>query len=273
MTAQHRTMTNAEYHADRTADSWTTIKCFDDNSFDYRDFYVTNMRKPPEPSEPMVKGQMCHTMIANESPWWVIQPEEIEVRRGKDWKAFVEANIGKTIVKADWQRAAAAMKLGVMVNPQARRLIEQATDVENSIFWTHEASGLPVKCRLDVASVDYIADIKCVRDPSEGPFKFQIGPKGLKYYRQASHYCAGFKAVYDVIPTFYFIAVRNEPPWDSRVYELPRVLIKEGAACNRETLERLAKAKAENKFEPPGYDTVTVLDMNYYDYSHYYQGE
>jgi hypothetical protein len=255
-------MSNSEYHADRTADSWTTLKTFHENPILYFDQYIKNLPRK-KPTDDMLKGSMAHTLIANEEPWWVPCPHK---KNTKKYKAFAAEHPGVEIVSEAWDSAAKAMRDGVMNNPQSRRLIESSAYCEESIFWTDERTGLPLKFRMDIGTFDYLADFKFTGLPAKTDFSRQLFKQ--LWYRQAAHYSVGFKAAYKVMPEFFFVATRNEYPFESYVHRVPPTVIQEGIACNRVTLKALAAAKAEKNFMPEGWGVVNDCDLAYWAYEH-----
>jgi hypothetical protein len=273
MSAIHKQMTNAEYHADRTADSWTTIKVFDANPLDYHDYYVTGTRRF-KPTPDVIRGAMAHTLVADEEPWWIVIPSSIKQRRGKTWLSFKADYPDKRedeFVPAQYLADAVAMREGLFANPACKTLLETAASVEESIYWIDPVTKLPLKMRMDAGGLDYLVDMKFTCAPTPKEFPSQLHRQ--RWYRQAAHYSVGFKAAYESKPTFFFIATRNEPPWDSYVHKVNPTAIREGIACNRDTLARLAKAKATGQYVPEGWGVINDLDLRYFDYQHMYQGD
>jgi hypothetical protein len=273
MTAQHRSMSNAEYHADRSADSWSTIKLFDGNPLDYRDMIVLGTRKFKKTPD-IIRGAMAHTLVADEPTWWVPIPKTVKQKRGKAWDSLKLDHPGKEdddFVSAQWIADAMMMREGLFANAACKTLLETAAYVEESIYWTDPITKLPLKMRMDAGGLGYLVDMKFTCAPTPKEFPSQLHRQ--KWYRQAAHYSVGFKAAYDSKPTFFFIATRNEAPWDSYVHKVNPTAIREGIVCNRVTLEKLAKAKVTGQYVPDGWGVVNELDLRYFDYTHLYQGD
>lgn len=263
MTAEHRQMSNADYHADRSAVSWTGLKTYDENPLIFEAEYVRNEPSRKTLTPEIKQGAMAHTLVAEEPQWWFANPFK---KNTKKYKALVADFPDVEHVPVSWDYAARRMREGLFSNPECRKLVESAVHQEDSIFWQDPKTELWLKFRMDLGSVDWLSDMKFTGRPTKADFPRQLFSQ--KWYRQLAHYSTGFKAAYGSLPTCYFIATRNEYPWDSYVHRVAPAVIQEGIACNRVTLKRLAESKRTGMYHPDGWGVVNEVDLSYWQYEH-----
>jgi hypothetical protein len=129
-------------------------------------------------------------------------------RKGKAWQAFEEANQSKCLLKEDeyndTMRSVVSLRKamdGLIHAPGAKR--------EHEIYWTHERTGLALRCKLDLL-VDmngtlYVPDIKTCASIKR--FKYQVESSAL--WLQCAHYRTGVRAKYQRESHFWFVLVEK----------------------------------------------------------------
>lgn len=126
---------------------------------------------------------------------------------------------------------------------------------EKSVYRTHQATGIQLKCRPDywVQDRSLVVDLKSTVDASPKGFGKSVLDYG--YHRQEAFY-----RIVSGCRQFVFIAVEKTHPFNVAVYELPKEFYGRGLDEVLEALETLARCQRENNY--PGYsDEIVKLSM------------
>ena len=176
------------------------------------------------------------------------------IRRGKAWAAHVEANPGKTHLKANERDEVVTTAFAIHEHPACKPLFADGIG-EVSITWTDEATGLPCKGRIDWLSPLGIVDLKTVGTTDERDVARRVA--AMRWHGQLAHYCEGLRANgFPELPAF-IVAAEGKGPQDVAVFELDRgvpdgaLLI--GARLRRRLLDRLAECVTSGRW--PGRHT------------------
>jgi exodeoxyribonuclease VIII len=152
-------------------------------------------------------GSAAHCLILEPEKFnsdFIIQPEEIKVRRGKAWDAFKEQAGDKIVLtKSDWE-ACHAMRDAVMAHTVGAQLVQNGKP-EVAFFKRDEETNLIIKCKADYIIGDLIVDVKTA--VSSEPSEFGRKAKTLGYHIQDAIYR-------DVIGMreFAFLVIEKEEP-------------------------------------------------------------
>lgn len=224
------TMTNEEYHADRTAISSSGLKLMAKSP---KHLLCSRLEKK-EPTDSMKFGTLVHTVTLEPrlvDAMYCVMPEGIDKRtkEGKAfWDEFQEKNAGKEIVKDEDMNAAIHIAEAIMEHPSAALIRLGMGEPEKTIFWDEDlGDGKIVRCkaRLDwsvppcaTLPQGLITDLKTTKDAGDG---FAKDAYNLGYFIQAAFYCRAFMAFYGLTerPPFTFIAAEKEPPYGVMSYQ------------------------------------------------------
>ena len=164
-------------------------------------------------------GRECHRLVLepHRPPDYVIW--DGGDRRGKAWKEFEAANVGKTIFKPGEVSAVYAQAEAVLSHPAARSYLEGA-EFEKTIQWNHGTTGLRCKARLDAYKPSVIVDLKGT--PTINPRDFARTCAKMGYHIQLAHYEEGITATTKIRPAkLVIIAVETKAPYDVGVFIIP----------------------------------------------------
>jgi PDDEXK-like domain of unknown function (DUF3799) len=216
---------------------------------------------PHDPTAEMLKGSLVHSLI--------LEPEktsqdfaigDFNIRRGKAYDDFCEANRGREIVsQKEFDEAsliATAFERQRKENADLSRLLDGVR--ENSFYWTDKATGVLCKCRPDVLTAHgAIVDIKTTRDATFDAFQKQV--VDLQYFVSAAHYVCGVNQVLKegpalpggfVPPTaFVFVVIETKEPYLVATYYLDDSALIAGWTLCKKALETYANAKTSQKWE------------------------
>lgn len=216
------------------------------NATDKRFEFLLNEKK--EPTDAMNFGTACHAYLLDESEFKAKFAFGPDVSRStKEWKAF-EATVpaGKIILKNKDLEEIMLIAATLKANKLASNILKGYH--EKTFFWRDEETGLLCKARPDSIhfSAGIIADLKTTNDSAPEEFLKKIYDMG--YHMQAAYYLDGVKAAFEqsgqqlelgrIPDKFVFVAVENELPFESAIYDLPDFFIDEGRRLYRTYLDR-----------------------------------
>lgn len=235
-------MTNAEYHADRTAVSSTQLKVMSKRTPAHFQQYFKEKRNAT-PS--MEFGSAVHTALLEPERFAQEYVVSINVdRRTKDGKeqaaAFEAANAGKTIISADDYDDIRKMVRLLRDRSEVEILLDDS-DVEVSMFWEDPDTRVLCKCRPDALGTLAISDLKTTDDAS--PEEFIWTARKYGYDLSAAFYVDGVKAVTGVELPFVFIVVEKTAPYGVALYEAPEEMLNSGRAKYKAALAKIAECR------------------------------
>lgn len=230
MTAIHRNISAAEYHAD-PAISAGKLEDFRESRRLFEARYITKTISPKEATPAMILGTNVHMRVLEPDryrsliaePFPELAPDGKKWLRRKDspheqwWADEVAKREGKIALEKYELDLIEAIAESVLSRPWARPLLREDGEPEYSIFWTDEETGLQCKCLVDWFRRICI-DLKTTGDPS--PIGFTKTAVRFGYHRRKSHYRAGLAALNGRETTLLHIVVSTEPPFSCGAYDL-----------------------------------------------------
>lgn len=246
-------VTAEAYHADCSRFGKSMLDTFRESPRRFHALYVTKTMCSPRSTPAMEFGSLFHRYVLecdrylsecfmppdlapDGTPW------DRRKREHKEAWAAIEQDTRKPVT-LETQQILVDMRAAINRHDQAARLVfGDDGPVEHSVWWTDEATSLPLKARRDKVcrGGSLLVDLKTCRDSS--PESFARDAVSYGYHRQAAMYLDGHRAVYGTAPIgFVFIAVSKEPPHDVACYELDREAIELGRHEIRQTLTALAE--------------------------------
>lgn len=246
------------YAADEAA-NWTSLKNLRDSPLAYRYF-----RDHPEADKDTVGRQLGRTLHT-----LVFEPHKFEAeyaifdgdRRGtNEYKAFVAANPGRTIVKASEIADVQAQAAAIREHPALAPYLDGGL-FEVSLRWRDQATGLPCKGRVDwwhPASRTLI-DLKGTN--TIHPHYFGRICARLGYHCQLGHYSNGIKAVTGFEPAkVAILAAHTKAPYDCGLFVLSEDDLYAGQEEVAGLLAKLAECHASGRW-PGAHPTETPLTL------------
>lgn len=231
-----RTMTNKEYHA-TPALSKSNLFHLAQSPAHFR--YETE--NPSPQTSAMVFGSALHK--------WVLEKEDFEIefivapdvdRRtsaGKAlWSDFIENSQGKSVITAQDFETIDNMRNSIYQSKYAKALL--SGQVERSVFWQDEITGVDVKCRPDVIThlenLDVLVDLKSCNKAETDVFMRDCLKYG--YDVQAAMYKEGCDKITGKSHTFVFVAVEKTPPYAVNILQVDKLFLAYGYDRFRELL-------------------------------------
>lgn len=242
---------NADYHAN-DAVSHSKRETFRKRPALFKRTYIDKAVTRDE-ADHFTFGSAFHCAILEPQKYgdlYVAQPDDIKVRRGKEWDAFKAAHDGREILRPADAALIDTLTAAVAGNPYAMDLISSAGAVCESTFRTGMTPlGFAMQCRPDVynpqgcefsAGIAYLADVKTVE--SFDRFEKQFYDFG--YYRQSPFYRETIVRAAPSMPVpqrFFYIVVEKGEPHGCTVLEVDGLAMAEGSKETDQDLAALAR--------------------------------
>lgn len=207
--------------------------------------YYYRHKHPPVETPAMLQGRAMHCLMLEPERF----PERFSVyegqRRGNVWKEFQAEAVAedKSIITETEYDNCLEVVDAVMAHDEARKLIDAAVAVEQTLQWQNRDTGLHIKGRVDLVSDvrgdTILTDVKTTADIS--PWIFSAHCWRMGYFMQAAMYQEGFVEQWPsgATPTMNIIAVEQKPPHDCAVYVLDAASVAAGWDTYIRCLERV----------------------------------
>jgi len=262
--------TNAEYHADVTHNSHSSLDLFMHSIEQYAARRVFFTIPAPAPTPAMLFGSLFHTTTLEpeslDTDYVVAEKHDRRTKKGKIGHAdFVERSAGKTIVDAADASKAWAMRSGIGRNAVAAQLVSGPGISEVSMRCQDQDTGLLLKIRIDRLTANGIlVDLKSTEDVSPNAWSKTVYNFG--YHRQAAMYLDCAK-VYGIPGPFIFVAVSKTPPHEAVCYQLDAGAIGMGRAENNTIMRELKTCLCTEKWQGRWSGAINSVGLPRYAYS------
>ncbi len=255
-------ISNEEYHA-AAAISRSGLKKLEQSPYHFWYEYLNPDKEPFVETPQMQLGSMMHALA--------LEPDEFKKRfmvsikvdrrtkQGKaDWAAFLEEAGDKTLVTEEQYCEVTRMCNRLNKTDLVPSLIERS-QIEKSIFFTHEETGLQCKVRPDMWFDDVVADLKTTADASY--YKFQRSCVNFGYFLQAAMIKEALKSLGIEMRTFVNVCIETKPPYATGVYIFGEEPLTYGVNQFHRLMKLYKECKDANEW--PGYEVATMDLPNY----------
>jgi hypothetical protein len=254
-------ISNEEYHGN-SAISRSNLVHFNKNPYHYWYNKLSGEAEHKE-TEAMLMGELIHTLV--------LEPYEFDNRfavsidcdrRTKAGKSSYEQFIifaqGKMIIKKEQYWLAHAVAESVHKKEEAKWLIQDSR-IENSIFFTHQSTGLQCKVRPDIWRDNIIGDLKTTKDAS--PRGFQRSAMDYYYFLQAGMMKPALASIGIELKEFIIVAVEKEAPYHVGIFPMLNDDIDWGVRQFNRLIEGVARCTEKNEW--PGYEPCYLTVPEY----------
>lgn len=220
--------------------------------------YLANvtLRAEKPQTKALLMGTLAHLAILEPEKLdaaFVVKPADIDLRT-KDGKAW-RASIGTTPVLDQGDADALMGMRDAVAEHEAAQALLRGASYEVSLWAEDEATGLPIKGRIDAIGNGVIADVKTCEDASAPGFG--AAAARFLYDLSAAHYCTLANANNMAVERFYWIAVEKAAPFAVAVYEPSEEVLARGYRLAEAALKRVAECCESSEW--PGYPSSAVL--------------
>ena len=174
---------------------------------------------------------------------------------------FLEEAAGKEILTFDMHEEAKAMADSVLSDETAQQLFKDVK-VENSIYFTHQPTGLQFKVRPDAWCNGIVTDLKTTKDASYRAFQNAAFSSG--YYLQAAMIKLGLASVGIELERFIFYCVEKTNGYPCVYYILDKEALDYGEQQFNILAEQLVRCYDSDQWA--SYEPKTLYIPNYAKY-------
>lgn len=222
-------ISNEEYHTSNGL-SRSALWKFKKSPALYQYEYLNPDFAKPEPTLPMMMGNLVHCLALEPHTFdeqYIVTPKLD--RRTKEGKAkvieFEQIAQGKVVLNQEQYDLATNMAQKILANDAFAALLN-GSKVEQSIFFTHERTGLQCKVRPDVWLNNIVGDLKTADNATLRAFQSVAHDKG--YYLQAGMIHEGLRSLGIKLEKFVFPVVEKKEPHLDALYVLDQEAIDYG---------------------------------------------
>lgn len=191
---------------------------------------------------------------------YVIIPDSIKVRRGKEWDAFCFENQGKIHLYKDTYQDVLTCRDRIMDDPLTGKIFING---EPEIAYISELEGMPVRCKPDYFSKSVGIDLKTTVCAEYSAFQRSIFR--YRYYVQAAFYLDIVSKVLGTeIKDFIFVAIESKPPFAIGIYLLDQESIDLGRKHYKADLEKIRNIKKDIKYTGYSQGKLQVIGVPQY---------
>lgn len=279
-------ITNEQYHSSEgiSRSALWKLKC---SPLHYWHHYLNPESVKEEPTLDLVLGNLVHTMVLEPETLterYAVKPElaplpkvgllkdfgREEYDRQKAEREFISCandflmeefeneSQGKEILSGDIFDKGSAMAQSVFKNELASNLFDGAK-IEQSIYFTHQPTGLQCKVRPDAWSGSIVTDLKTAKDASLKAFQSSAYHNG--YFLQAGMIYQALQSIGITMEKFVFMCVEKKEPYPTATYVLDEDAIDYGVNVFDELMGKLKECCEQDRW--PSYSLRTLSVPRY----------
>lgn len=221
------------------------------------------MDNPEEPTPALIFGRAAHKYILEPETFFdefeVIPKVDRRTKAGKQiMEAFEQMNSGKTLIADADMQTIMAMRKALLLNPDAREIINGEIRTEEAFTWTDPRTGEVCKVKADIITEQngqpLIVDYKTTASCADRAFERSARQYGYDF--QAGMYTEGIDLCTMERHEFVFIAQEKTPPYAARVYFCDPSFVERGIRIFHDLLETYHECKQTNEW--PGYENLDL---------------
>lgn len=257
-------ISNEDYHSS-TGVSRSALWLFKQSPKHYWHKYLNPDRTPDKPNPNFLIGELVHCLVLEpdqfKKRYYVMEKVNKATKVGK--AAYADALIDagdREIVSTTDCAVALKMSDSALESDTASSLFGMSKN-EQSIYFTHEATGLQVKVRPDAWMGSIVTDLKTVKSAYYRDFQSSAYKYG--YFLQAAMIKLGLESVGIEMEKFIFYCVEKNEPYLPAYYILDDDALTFGVNQFHDLMNRFALCVEENEWS--GYEPQILYTPNYAD--------
>lgn len=250
-------ISNAAYHASEGVSRSALWKLRKSPAHYWHEYLNPDFVKP-EPSPALVLGNLVHCLVLEEDKledeFAFIPSVDRRTKAGREeYAEFLEHSQGKSVVTPEMFAQAEAMAESVGKNEYSKGLFDGAR-IEQSIYFTHKATGIQVKARPDSIKNGVVCDLKTTADASLRAFQSSAFTYG--YYTQAGIISRALESIGERMDKFVMLCVEKTAPYATATYVLDDEAIEYGTTLFDELMIKYAECLNADRW--PAYELRTL---------------
>lgn len=257
-------ISNDQYHKDKTWLSSSQLKTAYYSAFSYK-YFVRDGLGVKEESKSKSFGTAVHKYILEHSDFFnefaVLPDIKLDLRKTADRERkaeFEKEHTGKTILTYDEFTKVQTCRDSVLSHKDARKLLEAQGLVEASCYvildvTLPDGEIVPFRLRFrpdKVCNGLHMIDLKTTKSPAKDAFiRDAFGMYGYHYDLSAALYLMGWEKLTGEVLPYYWIAVRNDQPWETAVYRMKTDTFWSGQKKLKQALTTIIMAERSGVWE------------------------
>lgn len=245
--------------------SYSSLKHFKKSPLEW----VNYIRTPYIETEAMLVGKLVDEMVFNPDTfterYFKFLNGDGRTKAGKEMLENAKAEAGeRKLIKFEMWQQAEAMAVAIMNNTDARKILDQVTEVHPKYYWDDQ-TGLRCSVELDGLGENIIVELKTDKDAR--PEFFGKSAINNDYPLQCAFCWAGLGQCKPkhFVTDFYYLVVEKEPPYNVAVYLADEDYIAYGLFEMRKYLDEFKLCADTNSFhmsyefrQTLGYNLLTI---------------
>lgn len=220
----------------------------------------------PETTPAMLLGELVHNLVLEPEKFddeFKVSPNlDRRTKQGKaDWDTFLKETEGRNIITHDQFELAQMMQQRLIQNNTFMALLDNAK-VEQSIYFTHDRTGLQCKVRPDIWNNNIVTDLKTTEDAS--PRAFQSSAYKYGYFLQAAMIHEALRSLGIKMDKFVFACVEKKEPYLEALYVLDQAALDYGLNLFNKLMDDYAACLIKDEWQGYGIQSLTL--PNYANY-------
>lgn len=206
-------------------------------------------------------GELFHTLVLEphlfESKFYVFPKVDRRTTAGKQQYAIAKAAAGERIlINKEEYEMAQKMRDSLYADETIRLLMSGHPQIEKSIYWTDEETGILCKVRPDVWNAPLIGDLKSTKDASMRAIQNSAYAYG--YYLQAAMIKEALKSIDTSFSRFIMATVEKTAPYCAAFYIMTEEAIAFGEQQFRNLLRMYARCLEASQWPSYGMHLLDV---------------
>ena len=215
-------ISNEQYHASDSV-SRSMLSELKKSPYHYWYKYLSGVEASNESTKSLDSGSAIHTLILEphkfNDEFFVHDLKRMPNKGSAAHKELLDTANGRIILSQKEMNTLSVIANSVTSDPFCKALFTDCA-IENSIFFTHEETGIPCRVRPDAWQGTLGLDLKSTKDAS--PKGFRRAAYNYDYYLQGAMNFVAFDSIGVHLDEFIFVAVEKEPPYANGVFRMIR---------------------------------------------------
>jgi hypothetical protein len=191
--------------------------------FHYWYKYLSGQYVQEDATPAMNIGSAVHCLVLEphlfKDSFYICEQKTRPVKDSTSWHKMLELARGRIVLTETEINKASAIANAVRADSYCQLLFKDC-HIEDSVYFTHEATGLQVKVRPDAWYGSIAFDLKTTNDASTRAF--EMSSYRYDYYLQAAMNFKAFESIGIMLDEFVFVVVEKEPPYPIAFFRVRR---------------------------------------------------
>jgi len=228
--------------------------------YHYHYKYLSGQYRSDDDKADLILGSAVHTLVLEEhifdNEFFVTHQENLPKKGSAPHQEMMLKAGGRAVLSIKRYELAKAIAKSVKAHELSQQLIYQGAKIEQSIFFTHEPTGIQCKARPDIMLNGLVTDLKTTASAS--PRTFQRSAYDYHYFLQAGMIYEALRSIDIKMDKFVYIAVEKVEPYPIGIFVLDDDALDYGIKLFNKLMGKLKKCQDSNSWEGYGIQSLTL---------------